>query len=203
MKEVSDILNGKISKWNQLAGNDTTAIKIVFDNAESSTVSYLRDKFLPKGKKLSETCNSFAQENNAQVFDIVKTDPNALGVISVSWLGEDLSVAKKVPMDQRMEDYSNQNDTIASKLTSEVNILKISNPNEDNDFQSGRFQALSGLYLLRRIPLGQKGLYGVNRIQFHGSPQLLRIHDGIRRTENHFQDRNPPYHMNPRVVELK
>ena len=125
MTEVGDILNGRITKWSQLAGNDTTAIKIVFDNAESSTVSYLKDKFLPEGKKISDTPNTYAQNNNAAVFDVVKTDPDALGVISVSWLGDDLSAAKKIPMDKRMEDYQNENDTIASTLTSEVNIMKI------------------------------------------------------------------------------
>ena len=51
MTEIADIFNGKITKWSQLAGNDTTAIKIVFDNAESSTVSYIRDKFLAEGEK--------------------------------------------------------------------------------------------------------------------------------------------------------
>ena len=94
MTEVGDILNGRITKWSQLAGNDTTAIKIVFDNAESSTVSYLKDKFLPEGKKISDTPNTYAQNNNAAVFDVVKTDPDALGVISVSWLGDDLSAAE-------------------------------------------------------------------------------------------------------------
>ena len=203
MKEVSDILNGKISKWNQLAGNDTTAIKIVFDNAESSTVSYLRDKFLPKGKKLSETCNSFAQENNAQVFDIVKTDPNALGVISVSWLGEDLSVAKKVPMDQRMEDYSNQNDTIASKLTSEVNILKISNPNEDNDFSPVAFKPYQAYIYSGEYPLVRKAYMvstASNSTVLHSFYVFMTGFVGQKIIS---KTGILPYHMNPRVVELK
>lgn len=134
MDEIREILNGRITKWNQLAGNDTTAIKIVFDNAGSSTVNYMRNTFLPEGKNISETANAFAQKNNSQVFDIVKTDPNAIGIISVSWLGEDLKVAKNVPLDQRMEDYQNQNDTIKTNLTTEVKILKVSNPCEANDF---------------------------------------------------------------------
>ncbi|MCH5225994.1 MAG: substrate-binding domain-containing protein [Muribaculaceae bacterium] len=134
MEEIGKILNGEITKWNQLAANDTADIKIVFDHAGSSTVGYLREKFLPEGKTISELTNSFAQKNNAQVFDIVKQDPGALGVISVSWLGEDLQKAKNVPIDQRMEIYNNQNDTIKTDLTTEVKILKVSNPNEDNDF---------------------------------------------------------------------
>lgn len=70
--EIGEILNGKISKWSQLAGNDTAAIKLVFDNAGSSAVSYMRDKFLPEGAKISDNPNAFAQNNNAAVFDVVK-----------------------------------------------------------------------------------------------------------------------------------
>lgn len=134
VQEISDILNGKITRWNQLAGNDTTAIKVVFDHQGSSTVSYLRDKFLPKGAKMSQLPNAYAQKNNAQVFDLVKKDPDALGVISVSWLGADLSAAKKVPIKNRVDNYSNENDTIATELTTEVNIVKVSDPTEKNDF---------------------------------------------------------------------
>lgn len=134
MTEIGEILNGRITKWSQLAGNDTTAIKLVFDNAGSSAVSFMRDKFLPQGAKMSDNPNAFAQKNNAAVFDVVKKDKNALGIISVSWLGDDLSLAKDVPVDKRYEDYQNQNDTIATNLTTEVNVIKVSNPTEANDF---------------------------------------------------------------------
>lgn len=203
MTEVSDILNGKITRWDQLAGNDTTAIKVVFDNAESSTVSYLKEKFLPEGKKLSETANTFAQENNAQVFDVVKTDPDALGVISVSWLGDDLSVAKKVPMDKRMEGYQNENDTIASQLTSEVNIIKISNPTQENDFSPVAFKPYQAYIYSGEYPLVRK-VYMIstasNSTVMHSFyvfmtgfvGQKIITKTGIL-----------PYQMNPRVVELK
>ncbi len=134
MKEIGDILNGRITRWSQLAGNDTTFIKLVFDNAGSSTVSYMREKFLPEGSKISDNPHAYAQKDNAQVFDVVQKDPDALGIISVSWLGDDLSLAKKVPVEQRNKDYANQNDTIATNLTTEVNVVRVSNPTEANDF---------------------------------------------------------------------
>ena len=132
--EIGKILRGEITRWSQLAGNATTAIKVVFDAEGSSTVSYMREKFIPEGKKITDFIKPYAQKNNAQVFDVVKKDPDALGIISVSWLGNDLSVAKQVPMEERMEDYANENDSINTELTEEVNIIKVSNPNEDNDF---------------------------------------------------------------------
>lgn len=203
MTEIGDILNGRITRWNQIGGNDTTAIKIVFDNAESSTVTYMRDKFLPAGKQISETANAYAQSNNAQVFDVVKTDPTALGVISVSWLGDDLSVARKVPMDQRMEDYKNQNDTVASNLTSEVNIIKVSNPTEANDYSPVAYKPYQAYIYSGEYPLARK-VYMVstasNSTVMHSFYVFLTGFVGqkiITKTGI------LPYHMNPRLVELK
>lgn len=202
MQEVENILNGKITRWNQLAGNDTTAIKLVFDNAESSTVSYLKEKFLPEGKKISEMTNSFAQKNNAEVFDVVKTDPDALGVISVSWLGDDLSVAKNVPMDKRMEDYQNQNDTIASTLTSEVNIIKISNPTESNDYSVVAYKPYQAYIYSGEYPLVRK-VYMIstasNSTVLHSFYVFMTGFVGQKIIS---KTGILPYHMNPRVVEL-
>lgn len=202
MSEIGDIMNGKITKWSQLAGNDTTAIKVVFDHAESSTVSYLKQKFLPEGAKLSETVNAFAQENNAAVFDVVKTDPNALGVISVSCLGDDLSKAKDIPIDKRMADYQNENDTVATNLTTEVKILKVSNPTEENDFSPVSYKPYQAYIYTGEYPLVRK-IYMVstasNSTVLHSFyvfmtgfvGQKIITKTGIL-----------PIHMNPRVVEV-
>lgn len=202
MQEVSDILNGKITKWNQLAVNDTMPIKLVFDNAESSTVSYLKEKFLPEKAKISETTNSFAQKNNAQVFDVVKTDPSALGIISVSWLGDDLSVAKKVPMDKRMEDYNNQSDTIATTLTSEVNILKISNPTEENDFSPESFKPYQAYIYSGEYPLARK-VYMISTASNSSVIKSFYVFiKGFVGQKIISKTGILPYHLNPRVIEI-
>lgn len=163
MEDISQILNGEITHWNQLARNDSAAIKIVFDNAGSSTVSYMREKFMD-GRKISDNPNAFAQNSNAQVFDIVKKDPSALGIISVSWLGDELQAAKKVPLDKRMEDYANETDTIVTNLTTEVNVIKVSNPTEENDhdlmsyapyqlyINSGQYPLVRKVYMISTAP---------------------------------------------------
>lgn len=203
MTEISDILNGKITRWNQLAGNDTTAIKLVFDNAESSTVAYMRDSFLPEGEKIADHTNSFAQKNNAEVFDIVKTDPDALGIISVSWLGDDLSVSKKVPMDKRMEDYQNETDTVATNLTSEVNILKVSNPTEKNDFSPVAYKPYQAYIYSGDYPLVRK----VFMISTASNSTVLHsfyvFMTGFVGQKIITKTGILPYHMNPRVVEVK
>ena len=202
MEEIKQILNGEITKWSQLAGNDTTDIKIVFDHAGSSTVSYLREKFLPEGKTISEVANAYAQQNNAQVFDIVKTDPNALGVISVSWLGDDLSAAKNVPVATRYEEYNNENDTVATNLTTEVKILRVSNPTEENDYSVVAYAPYQAYIYSGEYPLVRK-VYFVSSAS--GSTVMNSFFVFVRGfVGQKIISRTGilPYKMNPRVVQL-
>lgn len=203
LDDIKGIMNGEISKWSQLAANDTTKIKLVFDNQGSSTVSYMRDKFLGKDGKISDNPNAFAQKDNAEVFDIVKKDRNAIGIISVSWLGSDLSEAKNVPVEQRMKDYSVEGDTIANRLTTEVKILKVANPVEENDYSTVGYMPYqayinSGEYPLFRkvymISTGSGSSVLNSFYQFTGGfiGQKIISLTGIL-----------PYHMSPRLVNLK
>lgn len=204
MDQVSDILNGKITKWSQLAGKDTTDIKIIFDNAESSTVSYLKEKFLPEGQSLAGTVNAFAQQNNAQVFDVVKTDPDALGVISVSWLGDDLSAAKKVPLNERVEDYQNESDTIpAATLTTEVKILKVSNPNADNDYSPVSYAPYQQYIYTGEYPLVRK-IYMISTASNSTVLHSFYVYvTGFVGQKIISKTGILPYHNNPRVIQIK
>ena len=203
MKEIGDILNGRITRWSQLAGNDTTFIKLVFDNAGSSTVSYMREKFLPEGSKISDNPHAYAQKDNAQVFDVVQKDPDALGIISVSWLGDDLSLAKKVPVEQRNKDYANQNDTIATNLTTEVNVVRVSNPTEANDFDPTGYKPYQVYINSGEYPLFRK-VYMIstasNSTVLHSFYTFVTGFVGQKIIS---KTGILPYHMNPRVVELK
>ncbi|MDE6803706.1 MAG: substrate-binding domain-containing protein [Muribaculaceae bacterium] len=201
--DIGAIMQGKITRWRQLAGNATTAIKIVFANAGSSTVSYMRDRFLSGDVRLSDNPNAYAQKSNAEVFDVVKKDPNALGIISVSWLGDDLSAARNIPMDKRVADYQNETDTVASQLTSEVNIIKVSNPTANNDFDPVAYKPYQAYIATGQYPLFRK-VYMIstasNSTVLHSFytfmtgfvGQKIITLTGIL-----------PYHMNPRVVQLK
>lgn len=203
MQEIGDILNGKITKWSQLAGNDTTTIKLVFDNAGSSTVSYMREKFLPKGKRISDNPNAYAQSNNAAVFDVVKKDPNAIGIISVSWLGDDLSAAKKIPVNERYEGYKNESDTIATNLTTEVNILKVSNPTEQNDFNPIAYKPYQVYINSGEYPLYRKVYMITTSTKHNVLNSFYTFVTGFAGQKIISMTGILPYHMNARVVELK
>lgn len=201
-KEISEILNGEISRWDQLAGNDTTRIRLVFDNAGSSTVSYLRSRFLNDKGQITDHAYATAVKSNAQVFDIVKKDKNAIGVLSVSWLGEDLEVAKKVPLEQRMEDYKVTGDTIGTNLTQEVNILKVSNPTEENDFSAVGYKPYQAYIASGEYPLFRK----VYMITTDGNRTLLysfyTFITGPIGQKIMMKTGILPFSMNPRVINL-
>lgn len=155
LDDIKGIVKGEISTWHQLAVPGDSKIRLVFDNQGSSTVSYMREKFLGGGK-VSDNPNAFAQKDNAEVFDIVKKDKNAIGIISVSWLGSDLEEAKNVPLEQRMEDYAVENDTVATNLTTEVKILKVSNPTEANDYSAIGYMPYQAYIFSGEYPLFRK-----------------------------------------------
>lgn len=207
VEDVGKIMNGDLTKWSQLMVNDTTDIKLVFDNANSSTVMYMRDRFLD-GKPISSNpkVKVYAESNNRQVFDIVKNDRNALGIISVSWLGDSLEMAKRVPLDKRVENYNVENDTIMldKKLTTEVRVVPIQNPTKENDFT-----------IVPYLPY-QKNIFNQNEYPFvrriymvttASSGTLMKsFYDFITGTVGQKIMLNTgilPARIHPRIVELK
>ena len=90
LKEVTDILAGRTTKWNELEPSELGDIAVTFDNQGSSLVTYMRDSLL-NGESLG--VNVYAQGSPQKVFEAVQKNKNAIGVIGVSWLTSDLSAA--------------------------------------------------------------------------------------------------------------
>ncbi len=203
MEDIKGIMQGKINKWNQLAVDNDKTIKLVFDNQGSSTVSYMREKFLDNKGKISDNPNAFAQKDNAEVFDIVKNDKNAIGIISVSWLGADLDEAKNVPVDKRMEEYAVENDTVATNLTTEVKILKVANPVEENDYSLVGYMPYQAYINSGEYPLFRK----VYMISTATSSSVLnsfyQFTIGFIGQKIISKTGILPYHMSARLVNLK
>ncbi|MBO5699549.1 MAG: substrate-binding domain-containing protein [Bacteroidaceae bacterium] len=85
--ELRDIINGKITHWNQLAyGTRKEEIKVVFDNSRSSTVRYMTDS-LCHTKKLEG--NLYAQGSNLNAIEAARTNPNVIAIVGVDWLRTD------------------------------------------------------------------------------------------------------------------
>ncbi len=203
VQEIGDILNGKVTRWSELMGNDTTKIKLVFDNAGSSTVSYMRQRFMPAGAKISDNPNAYGQKDNQQVFDVVKKDPNAIGIISVSWLGDDLSLAKEVPVADRTKSYTNQNDTVATNLTTEVNVVKVSNPTAENDYDMVAYKPYQVYINSGEYPLFRKVYMITTASNSSVTYSFYSFVTGFVGQKIISRTGILPFHMNPRVVQLK
>lgn len=202
MEDVKEIMTGKITRWDQLAGNDTTHIKLVFDNNGSSTVSYLRDKFIGKKGNITDYANASAVKNNAQVFDFVKKDKDAIGIISVSWLGENLEKGKKSTVEQRMAGYKTEGDTIATNLTELVNILQISNPNEKNDYSVVAYKPYQAYIASGDYPLFRKVYFVSTAPNSTVAHSFYSFVTGFVGQKIISSTGILPYNMNPRVVNL-
>ncbi|HVI49477.1 MAG TPA: substrate-binding domain-containing protein [Chitinophaga sp.] len=88
MDQVRGIMDGsnKDRKW-----------QIVFDNANSSTVRYIKDS-INKGKPLPP--GTMAAKTNPEVIDYVSKNKDAIGVIGVSWISD--------PSDSLTIDFTNK-----------------------------------------------------------------------------------------------
>ncbi len=84
--QLEQLITGKATKWNELnSKTNTNNVIIVFDNAQSSTANYLKQRFLPNA---TFPTNSYALKNNLEVITYVRQHPNSIGVISTSWISD-------------------------------------------------------------------------------------------------------------------
>lgn len=112
-KQIADILSGKITNWMEI--NPTSIlgnISVVFDNQQSSTVRYLREKVLG-GNQFTK--NVFAVDSNPAVIDYVAKNPSAIGVIGASWI-------------------SNKEDDATANLLGRIKVVAVSRQDSSSGF---------------------------------------------------------------------
>jgi len=119
-RELADILAGKITRWDQIGPSKMGKIDVVFEHQGSSTVKYMRDSLM-NGRPFGP--NVYAQNSAEDVFNVVRDNRNALGVIGVSWIssdlkGRELSTGELAASLQR-------NDTTSLDFNQAVKVLKV------------------------------------------------------------------------------
>jgi phosphate transport system substrate-binding protein len=99
-QEILKVLTGEVTTWNELSPNNRTGkITLVFDNANSSTVSFALNL---NGKKQLPP-NAYALKTNVAVVDYVANHPGAIGIIGYSWISDyDDPLTKKLRHDARL-----------------------------------------------------------------------------------------------------
>lgn len=89
VEQLADILSGRKALWNQIGGQSSDSVNVIFDYASSSTAKYMRDTLLAGGKFLSERV--FAQNSVPEVIAGVENSTTAIGVVSATWLRADMA----------------------------------------------------------------------------------------------------------------
>jgi phosphate transport system substrate-binding protein len=83
-EQVQQILRGETKTWQQLGGGASGDLTLVFDNANSGTVSYLMA--MAGVDKLPS--NAFSAKSNLNTINFVAENENAIGVIGWSWVSD-------------------------------------------------------------------------------------------------------------------
>ena len=86
MNHLKGIMEGKISRWNQInASSPADGIEVVFDHPTSGILRYLRDTI---ANITTVPPNFFALNNNEAVIEYVSKKKNAIGLIGVGWVSD-------------------------------------------------------------------------------------------------------------------
>ena len=144
-KEIGEILTGKVENWNDIWPSKLGKIEVVFDDAQSSTVKYMRDS-LTFGEEFGS--NVYAQGSNQAVFEAVKTHKNAIGVIGVSWIASDLKTAAS-SVEERAR-TSQSSDTTNISFDEAIKVLKVNGNESPIGYKPYQAYIFSGQYPLYR-----------------------------------------------------
>ena len=132
MQTLREIFTGKVTRWKELnPASKLGDIQVMFDNPNSSTVRLVIDSVC-KGETLTERLRS--QLLNTDVVGYVTENPNALGIIGVSWV-------------------SNRRDTTCMSFLDHVCVAGLSREavaTRSNSYQPYQAYLATGEYPLRR-----------------------------------------------------
>ena len=138
------VFSGEISQWDQINPSSKLGkIQLVFDNAQSSTVQFIRDSVLGD-QPLRE--DVIAGKSNPEVLEYVGSTPNALGIIGVSWI-------------------SDQDDQQAQRFRSSIRVMELevdSTCSFVEAYGERFYQPYQGVVKERCYPLA-RGIYAILR----------------------------------------
>ncbi len=129
VSELADIISGESDEWNDLEPSDLGKIKVVLDQKGSSLATYLTDSLL-NGRPLGP--NVYAAGSIPEIFKIVEENPDAIGVLGVSWITSDMENAD-VSKQELAESVLSDGAVMGATLTQRVKVLKV---NRDDDVRA-------------------------------------------------------------------
>lgn len=140
--EIADIVSGRTTRWDELEPSSLGNIRVIVDETGSSMGTYLRDSVL-HGGELGP--NVFSAGSVAEVFNIVENNPNAIGVLGVSWITSDMENADLSPS-ERAAALTNDEPVQGATLTQRVKVLKINRNDEVRAYKPYQQYIFDGSY---------------------------------------------------------
>lgn len=142
VSEIADIVSGRTTRWDELEPSSLGNIRVIVDQTGSSMGTYLRDSVL-HGEPLGPTV--FSAGSVAEVFNIVENNPNAMGVLGVSWITSDMANADMSPA-ERAAELEGDEPVQGATLTQRVKVLKINRDDEVRAYKPYQQYIFDGSY---------------------------------------------------------
>lgn len=144
--EVADIISGRTAEWNDLEPSKLGKIRVVIDQTGSSLATYLTDSLL-NGQPLGD--NVYGAGSIPDVFKAVESNPNAIGVLGVSWITSDMDSAD-MSRDELAESILSDDPVQGATLTQRVKVLKVNRNDEVHAYKPYQQYIFDGSYPLFR-----------------------------------------------------
>lgn len=132
LKQIREILGGKLSNWHQVnATSPSSPIKVLFDNKRSGIVRLMADSICHGNFSAK---NVSALEFNKELIEYTASHPGVLGFIGACWI-------------------ANKNDSLHLSFHQKISVLSVSeseSPNAGNSYKPYQAYLLDQMYPLTR-----------------------------------------------------
>lgn len=138
---ILDLLDGKISKWNQLVKKSSNSedVQVVFDNKNGGITRYFIER-LPAKKIGSQ--NVYAVNSSRGVVEYVSKNKNAIGFINMAWV-------------------SDGDDSVSDEFLSSITVAEIA-PLDSSQYKGFYYKPYLANLALKMYPL-MRSVYVISR----------------------------------------
>lgn len=125
IEQIKGLVQGKITTWKQIdPASELGDIKLVFDNKNSSTVRYIKEKLIDDA---TLQITGFAVDSTPKMISYITEHPDAIGIMGVSWV-------------------SDHNDTISGNFLKNINVLAVKDSSGKEEYQPYQAYVAQKLY---------------------------------------------------------
>ncbi|MDE7387644.1 MAG: substrate-binding domain-containing protein [Muribaculaceae bacterium] len=145
LNELRSVLSGETRTWGEMWPTKLDSIRVIFDQNGSSVMQFLRDSICG-GADFGP--NVYAEQSARDVFDAVTSRPNALGIVSVSWISTDMNGTELSKDELRRR--SSESDTTNLTFNPAVKVMAVAGDGSVQAYKPYQAYIFDGRYPLYR-----------------------------------------------------